>query len=55
MREGTHTNEPGCAVFKALESGEIDSEHYDNFNKLRGEYKSNLMPYAEKRKKDKKF
>lgn len=51
----THTNEPGCAVLKAVETGEIDSEHYDSFLKLRGESEFNQMSYAEKRKKDKEF
>lgn len=33
----THKNEPGCAVKKALESGELTAEHWDNFNKLKRE------------------
>jgi len=55
FRNCMHTNEPGCAVLKALETGEIDPEHYNNFIKLRGESEFNLMSYAEKRKKDKDF
>lgn len=55
FRNCTHTNEPSCAVLKALETGEIDPEHYDNFVKLRGESEFNRMSYAEKRKKDKAF
>lgn len=33
----THTNEPGCAVKKALESGEMTAEHWNNYNKLKKE------------------
>ena len=55
FRDCTHSNEPGCAVLKALERGEIDAEHYDNFIKLRRESEYNLLSYAEKRKKDREF
>ncbi len=55
FRDCTHTNEPGCAVLQALESGEIDSQHYENFLKLRHESEYHQMSYVEKRKKDKDF
>lgn len=55
FRDCTHTNEPSCAVLKALETGEIEAEHYDNFVKLRRESEYYQMSYAEKRKKDKDF
>lgn len=55
FRDCTHTNEPGCAVLQALESGEIDREHHENFLKLRRESEYHQMSYAEKRKKDKNF
>lgn len=55
FRDCTHTNEPGCAVQQALESGEIDAEHYENFLKLRRESEYFQLSYAEKRKKDKDF
>jgi ribosome biogenesis GTPase / thiamine phosphate phosphatase len=55
FRDCTHTNEPGCAVLQALESGEIDAEHYENFLKLKRESGYHQMSYAEKRKKDKNF
>ena len=51
----THTNEPNCAIQKALETGEIDPKHYENFIKLKKESAFNLMSYSEKRKKDKDF
>jgi len=55
FRDCTHCNEPGCAVLNALERGEIDTEHYDNFIKLRRESEHYLLSYAEKRKKDREF
>jgi ribosome biogenesis GTPase len=50
-----HTNEPGCAVREALNSGEISQEHYDNYLKLRKESEFYEMSYVEKRKKDRAF
>jgi len=50
-----HTNEPGCAVLKALKTGGIDAEHYENFLKLRKESEHHQMSYAEKRRGDKDF
>jgi ribosome biogenesis GTPase len=55
FRDCTHSNEPGCAVLNALDRGEIDAEHYDNFIKLRRESEHYLLSYAEKRKKDREF
>jgi ribosome biogenesis GTPase len=55
FRDCTHTNEPGCAVLDALDSGRISVDHYENFVKLRKESKYYQMSYAEKRKKDKDF
>jgi len=55
FRDCTHTNEPGCAVLRALESGRVEAEHYENFLKLRSESAYYQMSSAEKRKKDKDF
>jgi ribosome biogenesis GTPase len=55
FRDCTHTNEPGCAVLKALETGEIDAEHHENFVKLRSESEYYQMSSADKRKKDRDF
>ena len=55
FRDCTHTSEPGCAVLKAIESGIIDADHYDNFLKLRSESEHYQASYAERRKKDKDF
>jgi ribosome biogenesis GTPase len=54
-RDCSHTAEPGCAVLSALESGEMDRKHYENYIKLRGESAFYQMSYAEKRKKDRDF
>jgi ribosome biogenesis GTPase len=50
-----HTSEPGCAVRKAVATGEIAASHFENFLKLRNESEFNQMSYVEKRKKDKDF
>jgi ribosome biogenesis GTPase len=50
-----HTNEPGCAVLKAVENGELDKESYHNYLKLKKESEFYEMSYTEKRKKDKTF
>ncbi|MCK7494442.1 MAG: ribosome small subunit-dependent GTPase A [Comamonadaceae bacterium] len=51
----THTREPGCAVLKALEAGEIAAGHYQNFIKLKSESGYHQMSPAEKRRKDRAF
>lgn len=51
----THVSEIGCAVLEALENEEIDSETYQNFQKMQRErdfFESNA---AERKKKDKSF
>lgn len=50
-----HTNEPGCAVLKAIESGELQQNHYRNYLKIKKESEFNEMSYSDKRKKDKSF
>ncbi|TKJ39993.1 ribosome small subunit-dependent GTPase A [candidate division LCP-89 bacterium B3_LCP] len=50
-----HTNEPGCAVLKAVEDGELEKESYHNYLKLKKESEFYEMSYTEKRKKDKAF
>jgi len=51
----THTNEPGCAIRKAIESGELDEAHMQSYLKLKKEAEFHDMSYVEKRKKDKAF
>lgn len=55
FRNCSHTSEPGCAVLKAVNSGEISQEHHDNYIKLREESDFYQMSYVEKRKKDRNF
>lgn len=49
----THTNESGCAILDALESGEIDEESYLNFQKMERERSHFESSIQEKRKKEK--
>ena len=51
----SHTGEPGCAVRRAVDAGEISGETLEGFLKLREEAAFNDMSYAEKRKKDRDF
>ena len=51
----SHTNEPGCAVLKAIEEGELDASSLKNFKKLQRESKRVESTKAEKRKRDKGF
>lgn len=37
FRDCTHTNEPGCAVLKAVESGELDVRRLESYRKLEHE------------------
>lgn len=51
----THTNETGCAVRAAAESGEIDVDAYENYLKMEREKDFFESSVAERRKKDKSF
>jgi ribosome biogenesis GTPase / thiamine phosphate phosphatase len=51
----SHSNEPGCAIRKAIESGELNPQHYQSYLKLKAESDFNEMSYVDKRKKDKAF
>jgi ribosome biogenesis GTPase len=55
FKDCTHVNEPGCAVVKAVESGELSAKRYQNYLKLRKESAYLEMSYLEKRNRDKKF
>ena len=37
FRDCTHTKEPGCAVLKAIENGELELRRYENYLKLKKE------------------
>ena len=51
----THTHEPGCAVLKAVRSGDLDKSQYKNYIKLAKENEFNTMTRLEKREKDRNF
>jgi ribosome biogenesis GTPase len=51
----SHSNEPGCAIRRAIESGELNPEHYQSYLKLKAESAFNEMSYLDKRNKDKAF
>jgi ribosome biogenesis GTPase / thiamine phosphate phosphatase len=51
----SHSNEPGCAVLRAIEEGSLHQAHYQNFIKLRSESEFHDMSDFEKRRKEKAF
>jgi ribosome biogenesis GTPase len=55
FKDCTHTSEVGCALLKAMESGEIDNSSYENFLKMERENEYFESSVAEKRKKNKIF
>jgi ribosome biogenesis GTPase len=54
-RDCSHGNEPGCAVLRAIDEGDLQRAHYQNFIKLRSESEFHDLSYHQKRKKDKAF
>lgn len=54
-RDCSHNGEPGCAVHAAVNTGEINADHYENYRKLKEEAAFYQMSHAEKRKKDRDF
>lgn len=55
FRDCTHTTEPGCAVLKAVEDGELDSRRLENYLALRREADHYQMDDYQKRLKNKAF
>ena len=51
----THTVEKGCALQKAIEKGNLNKDHFDNYIKMHKETSFNEMSYLERRNKDKAF
>ncbi|SKB77895.1 ribosome small subunit-dependent GTPase A [Maribacter arcticus] len=51
----THTNEKDCAILKAVENGEVDSESYLNFLKMEREKDFFESSVEERKAKDKNF
>ena len=50
-----HENEPGCGIRTALETGDLDRDHYNSYLKLKKESEFHDSSYLDKRKKDKDF
>ena len=55
FKDCSHTNESGCAVLHAIDSGEIEKSYYENYMKLEREKAHFDSTLAESRKKDKDF
>lgn len=55
FKDCTHTNEKGCAILEALDSGHIDSNSYSNFQKMQREQAHFNASQVEKKQKDKSF
>jgi len=51
----THTNEPGCRILEAIESGEIQQERFEEYLKLLKESKYNTNSEQYLREKNEKF
>lgn len=51
----SHTNEKGCAVIQAVDSGKLDKKMYDNFMKIQKEKTFFESTVVERRKKDKEL
>lgn len=51
----SHSNEKGCAILAAIESGELAENRFRNYLKMINESAFNDMSYYEKRQKDKDF
>jgi len=51
----SHTNETGCAVLAAVESGELSEDAYENYLKLKREQEHFSSTVYEKRLRDKEF
>jgi ribosome biogenesis GTPase len=55
FRDCTHTHEQGCALIAAVDNGEVEPSHYQNYLKLRKESRFYEQSYQEKRSRDKAF
>ena len=54
-RDCTHTNEPGCAILTAIESGELPIERYNSYIKLKNEVRYNSDSESYLKEKREKF
>lgn len=51
FRDCKHKNEPGCAVRKAIENGELDASRFESYKKLKAEAKFSDNDYDYKKQK----
>ncbi|MGF1702361.1 ribosome small subunit-dependent GTPase A [Photobacterium makurazakiensis] len=51
----SHSNEPGCAVMQAIDSGALETRRFVSYQKLMREQAFNSATLAQKRAKDKAF
>jgi ribosome biogenesis GTPase / thiamine phosphate phosphatase len=51
----THTQEVGCALLNAIDSGTLQADRYQSYLKLMKESEYNELSYVEKRRKDRRF
>jgi len=51
----SHTNEPGCAVKRAIKQKVLNEEHVQNYLKLKKESDFHELGHVEKRKKEREF
>jgi ribosome biogenesis GTPase len=54
FRDCKHVNEPGCAVIKAVEDGELPRKRLENYHKIISELNGQRKKLWEKRKDQKK-
>jgi len=55
FRDCTHTQEAGCSVLAAVESGELSEERYRSYMKLMKESEHHERSYVERRRRDRAF
>ena len=55
FKDCNHEHETGCAVLKALESGELDEDRYGNYIKMKKEAAHYSRSYHQRRERDKEF
>ncbi len=48
----THQSEPGCAVLRAIEQGDLDADRLRRYHKLMAEDRRNSESLAERRARD---
>jgi len=55
FKDCSHTQEPGCSVLMAVESGDLSEERYRSYLKLKKESDYHETSYVERRRKDRAF